>query len=309
VFGTFTLGRVLGVPIRVHGLVLLLLAGLLVSSALRHQPIVLPLAALLVALLAHEFGHALVARRLGVHVYDVVLWPLGGMARMSEVPEDARVEAQIAAAGPLVNLALASLALAALGLGFPGTTLGAPIGPGSLGPAETCVVFIWMNLLLGLGNLLPAFPMDGGRLLRAGLVATGRDWLAATELAVRVGRWIACGMLVLGLMHSLVLVLVALFLLLMGTRELWTVRLRHAAGGLFGGLRRAGAGEDRGGPARGPSAVSGGNPEGPASFDTPPPLRPRASPSPQSGSGGFSDEDIERLESYRGRLRRGRDED
>ncbi len=293
--GTLTLGRVLGVTVRVHGLVLVLLGVLLFAGGLRGQPVVLPLVSLVVALLAHELGHAVVARRLGVQVIDVVLWPLGGMARMAEVPEDAGIEARIAIAGPLVNLALASLALAGLGaLGVDDLEALGQLAAWQ-SPASALQAFLVMNLLLGAGNLLPAFPMDGGRLLRAGLVASGRSWLAATELAVRVGRWLAVGMIVLGVMHGLVLVLVGLFVLAMGAREVITVRLRHAAG-LFG--RRAA--EAPASPAGEPGAdAEAARPRAPWADGAPAPAGPRP-----AGS-GFSEEDIRRLESYRGRLRRG----
>ncbi len=290
-FGTFTLGQLFGVTVRVHGLVLALFAGLLLLGGLRGQPVALPLAALVIALLAHELAHALVARRLGLRVYDVVLWPLGGMARMSEVPEQPGIEARIAAAGPLVNLALAGLCLAALGaLGMPAWSA-APFGP-----AGSLQVFLAVNLLLGLGNLVPAFPMDGGRLLRAALVASGRNWLAATELAVRIGRWLAVVGLVLGLVHSFVLAIVALFVLVEGFREVLAVRLRHGAP-LF-----------RGAAAFGPFGRTpfGGAPFEAAASDgaRPEPTRVEPTASAALPERGFSDADIERLERFRGRLRR-----
>lgn len=289
VFGSLTLGRVFGVTVRVHGLVLVLLGVLLVSGAVRGQPVVLPLGTLVVALLAHELGHAVVARRLGVQVLDVVLWPLGGMARMAEVPEDAGVEARIAVAGPLVNLALASVTFA--GLSVFGAADLAALGHGETWrhPASAAQAFLLMNLLLGLGNLVPAFPMDGGRLLRAGLVASGRTWLTATEAAVRVGRWLAVAMIVLGFLYGFALTLVGLFVLLMGARERIAVRLRHA-------FSAAGRGDTRPGP----------RPDGPDlgswPFAAPPPSAPEA---PRHPGGGFSAEDVARLERFRGRLRRG----
>lgn len=319
--GTFTLGRFLGVTVRVHGLVLVLAAFLLVVGGLRGQPVVLPLGALVVALLAHEFGHALVARRLGVQVYDVVLWPLGGMARMGDAPEDARVSAAIAAAGPAVNLALAGLSLALLGLAGEGATVDLPSAAAWRSPAAALQVFLVMNLLLGVGNLLPAFPMDGGRLLRSLLVGLGRSWLAATELAVRVGRWIAVGLLVFGVLRAPVLVLIALFLLFEGTRELWATRLRHGAGPLggfsFGGLdlreilraraAAAGAGGAHRTAQRPDSAASQTGGSRPFDADPPAPLReaPPLDGSKRRPGEGFSDDDVRRLESYRGRLRRG----
>lgn len=292
-FGTFTLGRIFGVTVRVHGVLVLMLVVLLALGAWRGEPVVLPLVALVVALLAHELGHALVARRLGVRVVDVILWPLGGMARMSEVPEDAGVEARIAAAGPLVNLALASLGLAALGVIFQEQAFDLRGAVGWQSPAAALQTFVLMNLLLGVGNLLPAFPMDGGRLLRAALVGLGRSWLAATELAVRVGRWLAFGLIVFGVLRSFVFLVIGLFVLVEGARELWSVRLRHGAG-LFG----RGATFDLGSLFRGAAAASEGarpvEPFGP----------PVSGSGSQASGGGFSDAEVRRLESFRGRLPR-----
>src|SRR5262249_29872813 len=132
--------------------------------------------------LLHELGHSLMARRLGVHVVDITLWPLGGLARMAEIPESSRVEGLIAIAGPAVNFALAGLGLGAL-----------PPRPLQRAPAwlsHLWLPFLGVNLFMGTFNLIPAFPADGGRLLRAWL-ARGGDWLGATETAVRIGRGIS----------------------------------------------------------------------------------------------------------------------
>jgi Zn-dependent protease len=327
VFDTYTLGRLFGVPVRVHGLLLVLLTGLLCVGALRGEPVVLPVASVVIALLAHELGHALVARRLGVQVVDIVLGPIVSKAHLVGMPEDAGIEARIAIAGPVVNLVLAGLAWAALGAVYGGEALALERSVDWDSPAALLRVFVLVNLLFGVINLLPAFPMDGGRLLRAGLVASGRSWLAATELAVRVGKFLAVGMLVLGFVRSIVFLAIALFVLLAGARELLTVRLRHGAP-LFGGLRGNGpGGAPGGGPAawldlaallrRGAGAATGAPAATDAEPDTsePSPQRPASEarapqrPGAEPGSGsGFSDEDIEKLESYRGRLRRGLEE-
>ncbi|MEZ6017759.1 MAG: site-2 protease family protein [Planctomycetota bacterium] len=327
-FGTYTLGQIFGVTIRVHGLVVLMLGLLVALGALRGDPVVLPLGSLLLALVAHELGHALVARRLGVQVVDIVLWPLGGMARMGEVPEDPAVEAKIAAAGPLVNLALASLTLAALGAFFGDIALDLPDLARLQSPAAALQVFLAMNLLLGVGNLLPAFPMDGGRLLRDALVGSGRSWLAATELAVKIGRWLAFAMILFGIVNSFVFVIIGLFVLIEGARELFAVRIRHGAG-LFGGARgpfgatggafdlgalfrgaappQAAAGDARepqaDGP-RGPHAPAGDRPAPAAHGPSPGSHTAEDRPTGTGPGGGFTDEDIRRLEAYRGRLKR-----
>lgn len=317
-FDTYTLGRLFGVPVRVHGLLLVLLMGLLLTGALRGEPILLPVASVLVALLAHELGHALAARRLGVQVVDIVLGPIVSRAHLVGLPEDAGIEARIAVAGPLVNFALAGLAWAALGAVYGREALALELSVDWSSPAALLRVFVLINFLFGAVNLVPAFPMDGGRLLRAGLVAAGRSWLAATEIAVRIGKYLAVAMLVLGFVRSFVFVAIALFVLFAGARELLAVRLRHGAP-LFGGQRGSGSGglfdlaallQRRGAT----EAAAQAAPEAEPDASVPPlPRTPEAhtsevrGPAPVAGS-GYSDEDIKKLESYRGRLPRGLDE-
>lgn len=318
----YTLGRLFGIEVRVTP-AFLYVAGVVVvlgwlgdPSRGLHQTLVLTL--LLVSLLAHEFGHALVAQRLGIRVLDVTLWHLGGMARMQEIPESPRLEAAIASAGPLVNLALAALAAPLL------------LVRDQLPPlaAELVFDFTAMNVLLGGLNLLPAFPMDGGRLLRAWLAARSSH-LSATERAVRVGKWVAVLMVIAGAvwfrtMGFLLTFLVACFVWFAGAKELLQVRLRHT-GSPFGG-NFGGAFFGRGAPA----AFGGAQPfdtrdasdsadrfasdSAPASRSTvvPPPApsaggarRPAvAGPLFERRGPGFSDDDVRRLEAYRGRLER-----
>jgi len=224
VFGSLQIGSVLGITIRLHVL-LLVLAALLF---LREGPAGLTAFAILFAVvLLHELGHSVVAQRLGVRVVDITLWPLGGIARMSAMPESSRVEGLVAVAGPLVNFALAALALGVL----------LALGPDAQsGGAHALDQFLQANLALGLFNLIPAFPTDGGRILRA-LIALRKDWLAATEIAVRVGGFVAflCALAGCALVFAsstyfwlgLSLILVAAFLWWTGRQELAAVRLRH----------------------------------------------------------------------------------
>ncbi len=152
-FRPLPLGRLFGIPIRVVPAALLLFAApvLIVagSGASDLSPTLLLVGHLIAGLLLHEFGHALVAQRLGLRVVDVTIWPLVGMARIEGLGQRPGLEAPVAAAGPAVNLLLAGiLALLPPGWWTPG---------------------ILLNLVFGLGNLLPLYPLDGGRILRAWL--------------------------------------------------------------------------------------------------------------------------------------------
>lgn len=152
-FRPLPLGRLFGIPIRVVPAALLLFAApvLIVagSGASDLTPTLLLVGHLIFGLLLHEFGHALVAQRLGLRVVDVTIWPLVGMARIEGLGERPGLEAPVAAAGPAVNLLLAGIL--------------ALLPPGWWSPG------ILLNLVFGLGNLLPLYPLDGGRILRAWL--------------------------------------------------------------------------------------------------------------------------------------------
>jgi Zn-dependent protease len=219
--GSIKIGSILGITLRLHVL-LLVMFGVLVF-VFQEPPLVLLV--LFGCVLLHELGHSLVALAFGIRVVDITLWPLGGMARMTQIPESTRIEGLIAIAGPAVNFLLALL----------GFVLGMPWDPAS--GSELLAWFVGLNLVMGLFNLLPAFPMDGGRLLRAFLGWRG-NWLAATESAVRIGRWFALLLGVLGLTgipwvpalaeSNWVLPLIALFIWISGSQELAAVRARHA---------------------------------------------------------------------------------
>lgn len=291
------LGEVRGITIRVHNAALVLLAFFLLLSPERTLLAVLILAPII---LLHELGHSVVAQHFGIRVIDITFWPFGGMARMSEIPEDARVEGLIAIAGPLVNFALALLALPFALLPGPWSGLAFP--------------FFAMNLVLGGFNLLPAFPMDGGRVLRAWL-GRGGDWLGATVRAVRVGRVVAVLMIVAGFASlNFVLVLIGLFVWWTGGQELAAVRLRHQGPPLwsFGPFRAfwpEGMRPSEPRRARAEPAGSAVAEEPPIEFDREAELRARRPVERgDSRARGFSAEDLARLERFPGSLRQFRSE-
>jgi Zn-dependent protease len=216
------LGRILGIPTRIHAsfaLVLLWVGISTWSAAHSGLAVIFGLVfalAIFACVLLHEFGHALVARKFGIETRRITLLPIGGVAELERSPEDPRAEMWIAAAGPAVNFAIAA------GLTLLGFATGIFSSAGLLG-----VVFsglVWANVMLGLFNLVPAFPMDGGRVFRAW--ATRRyGRLRATELAAKLGRVLAVGFGVWGLFGSNpVLVLVAAFVWFAAGRELAGVR-------------------------------------------------------------------------------------
>jgi Zn-dependent protease len=165
----------------------------------------------------HELGHALTARRFGVRTRDIVLLPIGGVARAERIPENPRQEIVVAVFGPLVNFALAAVfALVLLARGWPVDF-------------ENDFLFnlLAINLALGTFNLIPAFPMDGGRILR-GALATRMDYLSATRFAKNVGQIIAILFVLVGFMdsHFIMLPLIAVFVFFGAITEERMVRLR-----------------------------------------------------------------------------------
>jgi Zn-dependent protease len=277
VIQSLRIGKIRGITVRLHWS-WLVAAGLF---ALADHPLLVYLVALLPIVLLHELGHGIAAQRFGLHVVDITIWPLGGFARMSRIPEDARVEGFVALAGPGVNLALAALA--------------APFALLDGGAGVVARILCLVNLILGATNLLPAFPLDGGRVLRAFLARRG-DWVRATERAVAAGRFVALGLAIYGLatLNLLLLVFAAVFWLA-GAQELLTVRLRHGLSPLGGRPLWNPFGQ-------GPRDA---RPEPPGDA----PTRPSSPGSdPAAPSRGFSARDIERLERFPGPLRHLRDE-
>jgi Zn-dependent protease len=204
----YRLATILGFPVRLKasflimlGMVFLWMGGLAgVAGALLAFG----------SVLLHELGHAVVARRLGVGVADIELHFYGGAARLTSLPRTARDEMVIAAAGPAVSFALAGLGL----------------GLAALTGVQVFVLFGWVNLVLGGFNLIPAFPSDGGRILRAWL-ARRAGLLAATDMAIKVGRVACVGLAVLGVYWGQYqLAILAAVLWMMGTAERVAVRLR-----------------------------------------------------------------------------------
>lgn len=311
-FENHTIARIAGIPVRASLLLGYLLALWLIWGAAngRAGETLLLVVLATALLLAHELGHAIVARRFGLQVLDIILWPLGGMARIVDMPESPRKEGWVAAAGPLVNLALALVFLPFVFIGDPPVheereLFGVPFGlPGGFQGAMALGVVI--NLAYGLFNLLPAFPMDGGRILRAFLARGGRSWTEATDRATRAGSLIAWGMILWALLSGrLLLVPIGFFVLWAGLRERWTVRLRHRAEAMSGAQGRFAGWEEllrrQGFPTPDPAPAD----EPVLDVDGGPVSGPRGT----APGGGFSEDDIKRLESFRGRLKRPEGED
>jgi Zn-dependent protease len=208
---SWKLGRVAGIDVFVHPtfLLVLLFPGVLSGGALS----LLLVLSVFGCVLLHEFGHALMARRFGIGTEDITLYPIGGVARLQRIPRAPGAELLIALAGPAVNFAIvgALMLMGSLGMAeeLAGTELGFFLG-------QLAVI----NLFLGLFNLIPAFPLDGGRVFRALL----SGWLGrarATSVAATIGRTlaIAFGVSVLFTGHLMHLALAAFVFFAAGAEE------------------------------------------------------------------------------------------
>jgi stage IV sporulation protein FB len=190
---------------------------------------------LFICVVIHELAHSLVAVHMGFPVRDIVLLPLGGVAQMERMPEGPTQEFLIAIAGPLSNVVIA-VGLIVVGLLLPVNLVrnswGLLTNPTHLGWQDTLPYLIVTNFLLAVFNLIPAFPMDGGRVLRA-LLATVMPHARATALAVRVGQGLAWFMGLAGLLTSNFLwILIAIFVYSGAAQEGQMVHVRDVLRGL-----------------------------------------------------------------------------
>jgi Zn-dependent protease len=205
---------VFGIPVELHFSFLLLMLAIYLVAILNLIPGVDVIVAILVTLLfaavvLHELTHSYVALGYGVEIERIVLLPIGGVSAMKEMPKDPHQELMIAVAGPLVNLVLAAVLYPVF------LIFGDSLSPGL---NFLLYYFILMNFLLGAFNLLPAFPMDGGRVLRAYL-AERMSFVKATEMAASIGKTLAVIMAIIGIFFNPFLILIAIFVYLGADQE------------------------------------------------------------------------------------------
>jgi Zn-dependent protease len=230
--GSWKIGDLAGIGVFVHWSFLILPAviGLSTMSSLgiaAAAEAVLFILAIFGCVVLHELGHALAARHFGIGTHDITLLPIGGVARLERLPRQPVQELAIALAGPAVNVVIA----ASIFVGFlltvgTGSVLAADLFRGEFLPRV-----MWANVALAVFNLLPAFPMDGGRVLRS-LLALGMDYMRATETAVRAGQLMAILFVVAGLLGNWMLLLIALFVWVAGRGELELVKRQSEAAGI-----------------------------------------------------------------------------
>ena len=226
------IGSVAGTAVRIHVTFLLFLAWIfgvnyIASGQQAAWGGLVFMVLLFLCVLLHEFGHIFTARGFGVNTPDVILLPIGGVARLERIPEKPSEEFLIAIAGPLVNVVIAALLVLVGGANLQLDRLATlDISGGGLIDQLAAV-----NLFLAVFNLIPAFPMDGGRVLRA-LLASRLGYVHATEVAAMIGQWVAFALGFLGLFGNPLLIFIAIFVYLAASAEAHVVAIRAMSRGV-----------------------------------------------------------------------------
>ena len=225
------IGSVAGIGLFLHWTFLLLVAGLVAFLYYQGESLATTLRILGImgglfgCVVLHELGHALTAKYFSVPTQSITLYPIGGLARLERLPEEPLKEFWIAVAGPLVNMIIAIVLAFGLALGD---------APMSIGAAYTIdahagATLMWLNIGLAVFNMLPAFPMDGGRVLRA-LLAVRYDYAQATQTAARVGQVMAVLFGLVGIIwFNFILLFIALFVYIGAQQESQHAMFRSAA--------------------------------------------------------------------------------
>lgn len=227
---SFQIGKLFGIPIRVHitFLLLLLFIGIVGSRQGGGSGAVFGMVSIIfifICVVLHEVGHSLTAIHYGIEVKEIVLMPIGGVSRMEDIPEDPKKEIVISVVGPLVSFGLALVFFIIAKV----TNQNTDIRALSLFSGNLVANLFWINLILGMFNLVPAFPMDGGRVLR-GILATGMESLKATKIAVGVGQAFAILLFFFGIFFNWWMALIAIFIYLGAEGEERMVALRTTLG-------------------------------------------------------------------------------
>lgn len=215
------LGKYKNVKVFIHWTFSLLLLWIIISSLRQGIPgidilwTIIFVLALFCCVVLHEFGHALAAQKYGIQTKDIVLYPIGGIARLEKLPEDPKQELWVAIAGPLVNVGI-FLILSAV-LSFTGFNIES-LEEIKINPTTIILYLASANLILAVFNLIPAFPMDGGRILRA-FLAIRLPRAQATQIAGGIGQFLAIFFIFFGLFNNPILVLIGIFIFLGAAAE------------------------------------------------------------------------------------------
>jgi len=229
---SLNIGRVAGTVVRIHLTFLIFLAWIFAASyaasgAATAWNTVLFIVLLFLCVLLHEFGHIFTARAFGVTTPYVTLLPIGGVSQLERIPEEPWEEFLIAIAGPMVNIVITLLLVYVAGANLQ-PSAATLIDSTQISMVDRLAI---VNLFLALFNLIPAFPMDGGRVLRA-LLASRMGYVRATEISASIGQFVAFALGFIGLMYNPILIFIAIFVYLAASSEAHMVALRAVSRGV-----------------------------------------------------------------------------
>jgi Zn-dependent protease len=227
------LGRFAGIDVYMHATFLLLIGWVGYSHWLMHRNWgeVLNGIGFILALFAcvvlHEYGHALTARKYGIKTRDITLYPIGGVARLERMPDKPIEELWVALMGPAVNVVIAALLFAYLFL----TNGLVPLTDLTIASGSFLERLLTVNISLVLFNLLPAFPMDGGRVLRS-ILAMRMEYVRATQIAANIGQGMAFLLGFIGLFSNSFLLFIAFFVWIGASQEASMVQMKNSVSGI-----------------------------------------------------------------------------
>lgn len=212
--GSLLIAKISGIKIRIHWTFMILIAWIIISEARRGsnaEEVLWTLGfimAIFFTIILHELGHALTAKQFNFKTRDITLLPIGGVARMDNLPNKPMQEFLVAIMGPMVNLAIAFILFLTIDTSRDLTEITSDL---HINGSNFLFHLYTANIFLALFNLIPAFPMDGGRVLRA-LLATSMKRAKATRIAAIIGQIIAVGFVFLGLLYNPVLLIIGVFI-------------------------------------------------------------------------------------------------
>lgn len=230
---SWKIGEYKGIPVYIHATFLIIIAWVAISHWQQGQSVNATLVGigfvllLFMCVVLHEFGHALMAQKYNIKTTDITLYPIGGVARLERMPDDPKQELWVAIAGPLVNVLIAALLFIVLQV----SATFQPIQSLTMTSGSFLERLMVVNLFLVGFNMLPAFPMDGGRVLRA-LLAMRLDYTRATQIAATIGQAMALVFGFIGFFTNPFLVFIALFVWIGAAQEASMTKIRWSLDGV-----------------------------------------------------------------------------